>query len=539
MGVMHELLGGTTRGAVAGGMGAPVDAATLALNALLAGGGYAGHKMGLLQSPPGLIENPVGGSEWIAGKMRGMGLLNDTPGTTADNWGIALGGLLGPLTAAKAPQIARGLLHGADNLAAPERLSKQAGAIRMGGMNAARKNIDSVLAGHQPSPQNIATLTDDQFAQVNAARKASGFAPLPDKEVFYIGPHHVKSRGEQGYATQDMLKQLMSGLDDTAKVDIDRLGRVGLVSTRPRADGYGNMVEDRVVLQPSKGATISEVFSVIPKGDKANTPLDQLKIMKAGKNLPGERSDVTRFQRLDSDQPMSSLVTDHDVRNWIAQDNAVPALGLHRNNTPMERARALGFDADTYHGTNSDVDAFTKVNGGNMWGRATYLTDSAEDASKYATGWHNRITPDGNAAPNVMPLLSHGRFVEMDAPMRPADIRSLSKLAELPLKDYMFSNKGRDVVQTLNEQTMEGANHWLQKAKFDGMQGAGKNTPAGGAGSVQAVFNPANIRSRFAAFDPMRRNEADLLGRADPELLKLMSLGLLGYGGYNAMGAKE
>lgn len=131
MGVMHELLGGTTRGAVAGGMGAPVDAATLALNALLAGGGYAGHKMGLLQSPPGLIENPVGGSEWIAGKMRGMGLLNDTPGTTADNWGIALGGLLGPLTAAKAPQIARGLLQMGENAAIPQTLNRQAGVLSL------------------------------------------------------------------------------------------------------------------------------------------------------------------------------------------------------------------------------------------------------------------------------------------------------------------------------------------------------------------------------------------------------------------------
>ena len=32
-----------------------------------------------------------------------------------------------------------------------------------------------------------------------------------------------------------------------------------------------------------------------------------------------------------------------------------------------------------------------------------------------------------------------------------------------------------------------------------------------------------------------RRNEADILGKADPELLKLMAAGLLGYGGYNAM----
>jgi hypothetical protein len=34
-----------------------------------------------------------------------------------------------------------------------------------------------------------------------------------------------------------------------------------------------------------------------------------------------------------------------------------------------------------------------------------------------------------------------------------------------------------------------------------------------------------DIRSRFAAFDPARRNEADILGRADPNLLMLLGIG--------------
>lgn len=111
MGTLNDLLQGTSKGFWAGGAGAPVDTLTLALNALIAGGGYAGHKMGLLNKPPDLIEKPVGGSEWIADKMRSGGLLADNPGSTADNIGNVLGGLLGPLTAVKAPQIARGLLQ--------------------------------------------------------------------------------------------------------------------------------------------------------------------------------------------------------------------------------------------------------------------------------------------------------------------------------------------------------------------------------------------------------------------------------------------
>lgn len=129
MGAPFDFFQGINKGFWAGGAGAPVDTLTLALNALIAGGGYAGHKMGLLNTPPGLIEKPVGGSEWIADKMRGGGLLNDNPGSTADNFGNVIGGLLGPVTAAKAPQIARGLLQGGKNLAAPRTLNPQTGAV--------------------------------------------------------------------------------------------------------------------------------------------------------------------------------------------------------------------------------------------------------------------------------------------------------------------------------------------------------------------------------------------------------------------------
>ena len=129
MGWLDDLLGGTSRASVAGGMGAPVDVAALGLNALIAGGGYAGHKLGLLQTPPDLIEKPVGGSEWIADKMRGIGLLRDNPGSTGDNFGNAVGSVLVPLTAAKAPQIARGLLQMEANAAVPQKLSKQAGVV--------------------------------------------------------------------------------------------------------------------------------------------------------------------------------------------------------------------------------------------------------------------------------------------------------------------------------------------------------------------------------------------------------------------------
>jgi len=127
-----DFIQGASKGFWAGNLGAPVDMATLALNGLIAGGGYAGHKLGLLSTPPELIEKPVGGSEWIADKMRGAGLLSDAPGSTADNYGQVAGGLLGPVVAAKSPQIASGLLRAADNVAIPSTLNKQAGVVMFG-----------------------------------------------------------------------------------------------------------------------------------------------------------------------------------------------------------------------------------------------------------------------------------------------------------------------------------------------------------------------------------------------------------------------
>lgn len=51
-----QLLRGIGRGATADVMGGPMDLATTLTNLLVAGGGYAGHKLGLLESPPSLID---------------------------------------------------------------------------------------------------------------------------------------------------------------------------------------------------------------------------------------------------------------------------------------------------------------------------------------------------------------------------------------------------------------------------------------------------------------------------------------------------
>jgi hypothetical protein len=56
-----------------------------------------------------------------------------------------------------------------------------------------------------------------------------------------------------------------------------------------------------------------------------------------------------------------------------------------------------------YHGTNSDFEAFSRVDGGNAYGPGFYFTASREEAEGYANGTGGaRIRPDGDGKPRVI-----------------------------------------------------------------------------------------------------------------------------------------
>lgn len=71
------------------------------------------------------VDRPVMGSDW----MRERGLTAEPTNKLAGILGESVGGVLPMVTAAKAPQIAQGLLQAERNLAAPRTLNPQTGAI--------------------------------------------------------------------------------------------------------------------------------------------------------------------------------------------------------------------------------------------------------------------------------------------------------------------------------------------------------------------------------------------------------------------------
>lgn len=104
--------------------GLPVDTATNVLNLLIAGGGVAAHKAGLVKQPPDLIEKPFGGSDWFAEKT-------NVPDTGSGEYTAGRLTPMLPMAAKAAGVAAKGFLNAA--LSAPSGKTAQRGAIRVGG----------------------------------------------------------------------------------------------------------------------------------------------------------------------------------------------------------------------------------------------------------------------------------------------------------------------------------------------------------------------------------------------------------------------
>jgi len=146
-----------------------------------------------------------------------------------------------------------------------------------------------------------------------------------------------------------------------------------------------------------------------------------------------------------------------------ARLNAIKTLGLHEHNTPEDRARAMGFDLETFHGTDApDIESLdperTKIIEG------VFSTTNPKMASRYAEDERKRANE--KTAPNILPLL----------------IRSASHEA-IPKYDIntinAYKNRGEKGVYRPEMQTA-------------------------------VTFDPSHIRSRFAAFDPARKDEPHL-----------------------------
>ena len=229
--------------------------------------------------------------------------------------------------------------------------------------------------------------------------------------------------------------------------------------------------------------------------------------------FPGEEDALTILER--NGEPLEDMLRRYTTVDEIApqakalalaqQRAALPVekggLGLPPNNTALERAAAMGFDVDMpfYHGTGADIQAFDpRMAGKNdrgLWGRGQYLTTSPDSANSYALR-------EGDGA-NVIPA-----YASVKNPMRITTGSDL--VTRMP--------DGSDT-RALIGYNLDGSKI-KEIAEAGGHDGVFQIKPSGSVGDI-VTFNPDNIRSRFAAFDPFRKSAAiaAAFGVAAPDLL--------------------
>ena len=181
-------------------------------------------------------------------------------------------------------------------------------------------------------------------------------------------------------------------------------------------------------------------------------------------------------------------------------------LGLPANNTPQMRSEALGIDYPTVHGATKPID---QIDSAKMASRLSsnpssnlgfFSTPNLSEGSRYATDF-------AREGGNVMPLLVRkGKTFEMpNKQFEELSMGEFTAQGATPKERWLNAS---EEVKALRQQLLD-----------DGYESVIRF--AGRPMEEVISLKPENVRSRFAAFDPWRRNAAiaSAMGVAAPDLL--------------------
>lgn len=252
---------------------------------------------------------------------------------------------------------------------------------------------------------------------------------------------------------------------------------------------------------------ISEVYSTLDKGSTGKNirhDVDALagNLKAALPMLAKDPQYVTMDDMLNSGVGVMPLSvkglpklpeTEFSRAHAIAQQNAAlpieqGGLGLHTGNTAMERAKELGFDTTAYHGTN--YPGFDKFN-----------TDGAEFTKTEGTGAFFSRNPELSSS-----------YTDISYPgAEPAVIPVMLRTGKT--KNINFGGNNWDDYK--GKSTDDYVRKARESGKYESVDIKNVNDAGMGGydinGDTIAVFSPKNIRSKFAAFDPMKKNSANIL----------------------------
>jgi hypothetical protein len=258
--------------------------------------------------------------------------------------------------------------------------------------------------------------------------------------------------------------------------------------------------------------------------------------------------------------------TAYELAHDVASKNAEKMLGLPKGNTYIDRAKALGYETPLFHETSAEN--LDKLKGFNVKNAVAAATD---EQTPYAVFTKRKGDSIGLAREGEvqMPLLAReGKqavYRDRDALQNHLlyDEKSANAIREAQYYDKIeMKNKFDQAMKNsdkfeqqgnrrLSDKYMDNMNSLLDEWKKGNIERAAKSkdsitdffknegydsvrlyNDAGSGGrnvDTTMILNPMNLRSRFAAFDPARINESDLLAGLAPYLGigGLLSLGLL------------
>lgn len=235
-------------------------------------------------------------------------------------------------------------------------------------------------------------------------------------------------------------------------------------------------------------------------------------------------------------------LTQFEQAHQLAQQNAAlpvekGGLGLSADNTSMDRARAMGFDVDNpvYHGTGADIDAFNTGGKGKTSGSGAFFTDNPSVASTYSDPKNGVLYPvllNNGEVVNVAAEGANWNWLKKNIKLtseKTKNKKALNKnLGKLFAEDFKYNDAltTDDLASWANNENYDAIK--FNQVKDRGPQGVFANQESSLPSNNAAVFNPKNIRSRFAAFDPFNRESSNLLATTAP-LVPTTALGAYMY----------
>lgn len=134
-----------------------------------------------------------------------------------------------------------------------------------------RGNIAFIKRGGKPRPVLIGYLTNIQLLSINAYRASRNWEPI-NREIVFIGCHVYDSRvTRDGYSEDDLLAQIRTAFSETCRY-IWTPKMTVLQNPTQTESGYGCRVRVELTLECSARHPRSEMYSVVPRGDKLHKP---------------------------------------------------------------------------------------------------------------------------------------------------------------------------------------------------------------------------------------------------------------------------